>query len=86
LNGDQEYVKDTDEYIGIGLFQYLPIQQHGEVRQTVDATSAAVAKQNKTIIVFSTEISITELSHLVNGNTSGKPQAFALFKVVNPSA
>ena len=86
LNGEGEYVKDTDEYIGLGLFQYLPIQQHGLVRQTVDATSAAVAKQNKTVIVFSTEISSTELSHLVNGNTSGKPQAFALFKVVNPSA
>ena len=86
LNGEQEYVKDTDEYIGIGLFQYLPIQQHGQVRQTVDATSAAVAKVNKTVIVFSTEISITELSQKVNGNTSGQPQAFALLKVVNPSA
>jgi hypothetical protein len=85
LNGEQEYVKDTDEYIGIGLFQYLPIQQHGLVRQTVDATSAAVAKVNKTVIVFSTEISITELSKLVNGNTSGEPQAFKLLKVVNPS-
>jgi hypothetical protein len=86
LNGEGEYVKDTDEYIGIGLFQYLPIQQHGPVRQTVDATSAQVAKQNKTVIVFSTEISITELSKLVNGNTSGEPQAFKLLKVVNPSA
>ena len=86
LNGEQEYVKDTDEYIGIGLFQYLPIQQHGLVRQTVDATSAAVAKQNKTVIVFSTEISITELSQKVNGNISGQPQAFALLKVINPSA
>ena len=86
LNGDGEYVKDTDEYIGIGLFQYLPVQQHGLVRQTVDATSAQVAKQNKTVIVFSTEMSITELSSKVNGNTSGKPLAFALFKVVNPSA
>ena len=85
LNGDREYVKDTDEYIGIGLFQYLPIQQHGLVRQTVDATSAAVAKVNKTVIVFSTEISITELSQKVNGNTSGQPQAFMLLKVVNPS-
>lgn len=85
LNGENEYVKDTDEYIGIGLFQYLPIQQHGLVRQTVDATSAQVAKQNKTVIVFSTEISITELSAKVNGNTSGKPQAFMLLKVVNPS-
>ena len=85
-NGEGEYVKDSDEYIGIGLFQYLPIQQHGQVRQTVDATSAAVAKVNKTVIVFSTEISITELSQKVNGNTSGQPQAFALLKVVNPSA
>ena len=79
------YVKDTDEYIGLGLFQYLPIQQHGEVRQTVDAVSAAVAKQNKTVVVFSTEISITELSKLVNGNKSGKPQAFKLLKVQFPS-
>ena len=79
------YVKDTDEYIGLGLFQYLPIQQHGQVRQTVDATSAAVAKQNKTVVCFSTEISITELSKLVNGNKSGKPQAFKLLKVQFPS-
>ena len=85
LNGSNKYVKDTDEYIGIGLFQYLPIQQHGEVRQTVDAVSAAVAKQNKTVVVFSTEISITELSKLVNGNKSGKPQAFKLLKVQFPS-
>lgn len=81
LNDQNKYVKDSAEYIGIGLFQYQPIQQHGEVRQTIDATSAAVAKQNKTVIVFSTEISITELSSKVNGNTSGKPQAFALFTV-----
>lgn len=86
LNNQNKYVKDTDEYIGIGLFQYLPVQQHGLVRQTVDATSAQVAKQNKTVIVFSTEMSITELSSKVNGNTSGKPQAFALFKVVEPAS
>ena len=86
---DGQYVKDTDEYIGIGLFQYLPVQQHGLVRQTVDATSAAVAKENKTVIVFSTEMSITELSKLVNGgdnNNPHKPQAFALFKVVQPAS
>ena len=86
LNGSGKYVKDTDEYIGIGLFQYLPIQQHGLVRQTVDATSAAVAKANKTVVCFSTEISITELSHLINGgNESGRPQAFKLLKVQFPS-
>ena len=85
LNGSGKYVKDTDEYIGLGLFQYLPVQQHGQVRQTVDATSATVAKQNKTVVCFSTEVSITELSKLVNGNTSGKPQAFKLLKVQFPS-
>jgi len=85
LDGEGKYVKDTDEYIGLGLFQYLPIQQHGEVRQTVDAVSAAVAKANKTVVVFSTEISITELSSKVNGNRSGKPQAFKLLKVVPAS-
>ena len=85
LDGNNKYVKDTDEYIGIGLFQYLPIQQHGLVRQTVDATSAAVAKANKTVVCFSTEISITELSKLINGNKSGKPQAFKLLKVQFPS-
>ena len=85
LNAQGKYVKDTDEYIGIGLFQYLPIQQHGEVRQTVDALSAAVAKQNKTVIVFNTEISITELSSKVNGNKSGKPQAFKLIKLIEPA-
>ena len=86
LNGEGEYVKDSDEYIGIGLFQYLPAQQHGLVRQTIDATSAQVAKSNKTVIVFSTEMSITELSQKVNGNTSGEPQAFKLFKVLTPTA
>ena len=85
LNGSGKYVKDSDEYIGLGLFQYLPIQQHGEVRQTVDAVSAAVAKENKTVVVFNTEISITELSSKVNGNTNGKPQAFKLLKVQFPS-
>lgn len=86
LNGQNKYVKDTDEYIGIGLFQYLPIQQHGEVRQTVDATSAAVARDNKTVIVFSTEISMTELSNKVNGNKDGIPQAFKLLKVEMPAS
>ena len=39
----------------------------------------------ETVVVFNTEISITELSKLVNGNTSGKPQAFKLLKVQFPS-
>ena len=73
---------DGNHYIGIGHWGYLPFEQHGEARLTIDATSAAVAERNSTVIVFSTELSLTELSEKVNGNTSNKPQAFKLIKVV----
>ena len=76
---------DGNHYIGIGHWGYLPFEQHGEARLTVDATSAAVAERNTTVIVFSTELSLTELSSKVNGNTSNKPQAFKLIKVVEAS-
>ena len=77
---------DGNHYIGIGHWGYLPFEQHGEARLTVDATSAAVAERNTTVIVFSTELSLTELSSKVNGNDSGKPQAFKLIKVVEPAS
>ena len=82
LNGESKPVADTNHYIGIGHWGYLAMQQHGEVRFTVDASSAEVAKRNTTVIVLNTEYSMTELSSKVNGNTSGKPQAFKLLKVV----
>lgn len=77
---------DGYHYIGIGHWGYLAFQQHGEMRFTVDATSAEVAKRNTTVMVLSTEISISELSQRVNGNTSGQPQAFKLLKVVQPAS
>ena len=76
---------DGNHYIGVGHWGYLAFQQHGEVRFTVDATSAEVSKRNSTVIVLNTEYSMTELSSKVNGNTSGKPQAFKLIKVVEAS-
>ena len=86
LNGEGKPVADsTYHYIGIGHWGYLAFQQHGEVRFTVDATSADVAKRNTTVIVLNTEYSLTELSSKVNGNTSGKPQAFKLLKVIESS-
>jgi hypothetical protein len=77
---------DGNHYIGIGHWGYLAYEQHGEVRFTVDAQSAEVAKRNSTVLVLNTEYSLTELSSKVNGNTSGKPQAFKLLKVVAPSS
>ena len=76
---------DDGRYIGIGFWDWMSIQQHGDVRLTIDATSAQVAKSNKTVVVFSTEISMTELSSKINGNDSGKPQAFELYKISNES-
>lgn len=83
LNGDGEYVKSSDRYVGIGFFEYYALQQHGEVRFTVDSTSAAVAARNSTVFTLNTDFSGTELSTKINGNTSGKPQAFKLLKITN---
>lgn len=74
---------DGYHYIGIGHWGYCAFQQHGPIKATVDATSAEVAKRNSTVLVVNTEFSISELSSKVNGNTSGKPQAFKLLKVVS---
>ena len=78
------YKKSTDHYIGIGHWEYLALQQHGEVRLTADSMSAAVAARNSTVVTLNTEFSMTELSSKVNGK-NGKPQAFKLLKVVAPS-
>ena len=82
LDSEGKPVQDSDRYIGIGHYGYLSLEQHGEVRFTVDATSAEVAKRNTTVLTLNTEFSLTELSSKVNGNTSGKPQAFKLLKIV----
>lgn len=85
LNSEGKPAPDGNHYIGIGHWDYLPFQQHGEARLTVDAVSAAVAERNVTAVVFSADLSLTELSNKVNGNKSGKPQAFKLLKLVNPT-
>jgi len=88
LNGSGQPVQDDYRFIGIGHYGYLAMEQHGEVRFTVDATSAEVAKRNTTVLTLNTEFSLTELSSKVNAkvNPSGKPQAFKLLKVVNAAS
>ena len=82
IDSNGKPVQESDRYIGIGHFGYLSLEQHGDVRFTIDATSAAVAQRNTTVLTLNTEFSETELSSKVNGNTSGKPQAFKLLKVI----
>ena len=86
LNGGNVPAADGNQYIGIGHWGYLAFEQHGEVRFTVDSQSAEVAKRDSTVLVLSTELSLSELSSKVNGNASGKPQAFKLIKVVADSS
>ena len=86
LNGQGKPAADGNHYIGIGHWGYCAFQQHGTVRATVDSTSAEVSKRNTTVLVLNTFYSISELSSKVNGNTSGKPQAFKLLKVVTPAS
>ena len=82
LDGNGVPKPDGNHYIGIGHWGYCAFQQHGKFRATVDATSAEVSKRNTTVLTINTNFSISELSKLVNGNISGKPQAFKLLKVV----
>ena len=86
LTGGGAYEKEAGvHYIGIGHYGYLAFEQHGEVRLTVDSTSAAVSARNSTVCTLNMELSLTELSSKVNGvNSSGKPQAFKLLKVIVP--
>lgn len=82
LNQQGKYVKSSDRYIGIANWDMVAVEQRGEARFTVDSTSAAVSARNTTVFTLNTNASITELSSKVNGNTSGKPQAFKLLKIV----
>lgn len=85
INASGVATKDpTYRYIGIGHFGYLQEQQHGEFRFNIDGTSQANFDRGTVAIGMTTDYSLTELSSKVNGNTSGKPQAFKLIKLVEP--
>lgn len=82
LNADGKTLEATaDRYIGIGLFPYLAVQQHGDVRLTVDPISQA--RRNVTVVTINTAWSITDLSvkTTTNGNKNTTTTAFALYKV-----
>jgi len=73
----------TKKYLGIGFFQYLPIQQHGEVRLSLDATSKAQQKKNCVGVVFNTEVSITNLSNHIYDENGNKVSAFAVYELAD---
>lgn len=63
-----EYVEK--DMLGFGVFSYELVGQFGNMRMTVDSTSAAVAKKNLTYFVFNTEFDMLTL----------RPEAFAVGK------
>ena len=91
LSGSQ-LVETTDKYIGIGYFEWMAIQQHGDVRFVVDPVT--LADRNITRLILNTAWSMTDLSTRINGgnptddghgNTVYPTQAFALYKVEEAS-
>lgn len=86
INANGIASKDSDRFIGIGHFDYLAEQQHGEFHFNIDATSQANFDRGTVAIGMSTDYSLTELSSKVNGNTNGKPKAFKLIKLVAPQS
>ena len=81
LNSASKLVNTADRYIEIGYWEWFALQQHGEVRLTIDATSQAVAKKNITAVTINTAWSMTDLSVYING-ANNSSQAFGLYKVV----
>ena len=74
----------ADRFIAIGHYDYLAMQIHGQAMFNVDAQSAEVFSRRTVVVSLALDMSMTELSSKVNGNISGKPQAFKLIKLVEP--
>lgn len=89
LNAGKTALEATpDRYLGVGLFQYEAIQQHGDVRLNIDATSAAVTSKDVTALVLNTRMSFTDLSvkTTTNGKKNTTTTAFGLYKIAEPAA
>ena len=87
LDSDGKSLKGTtDRYIGIGYFNYLALQQHGTVSLRVDNSSSAQARKNLTTFVFNSAFSATDLSTKLNKKGGTTTQAFALYKLTQPTA
>ena len=75
--------KDNDRYIGIGHFGYANEMVYADgIDFNVDGRSQENFDRNVIALGMGLDYSLVELSSKVNGNTSGKPQAFKLIKLV----
>jgi HK97 family phage major capsid protein len=81
LDSANKLVPTAKKYIAFGYFEWFALQQHGDVRLTIDATSQAVAKKGLTAVTLNSAWSMTDLSVYING-ANNETQAFALYEVV----
>jgi hypothetical protein len=81
LDSANNLVPTADKYIEIGYWEWFALQQHGEVRLSVDAVSQAVAKKNITAVTMNLFVSMSDLSVYING-ANNTTQAFGLYKIV----
>ena len=82
---DPETKKIPIRYIGIGHFGYLNEQVYADgIEFNVDGTSQENFDRNVIALGMGLDYSLVEMSSKVNGNTSNKPQAFKLIKLVEP--
>lgn len=79
--------KDADRYIGIGHFGYANEMVYADgIDFNVDGRSQENFDRNVIALGMGLDYSLVELSSKVNGNASGKPQAFKLIKLVKPAS
>ena len=84
---DPDTKKIPIRYIGIGHFGYLNEQVYADgIEFNVDGTSQENFDRNVIALGMGLDYSLVEMSSKVNGNTSGKPQAFKLIKLVEPAS
>lgn len=78
--------KTTASYLGIGFYEYLKPQQHGEWRLTTDGTSKAMAKKNCVNVTLNTEVSVTNLSNHIYDEDGNAVSAFAVYTLADGEA
>ena len=84
---DPETKKIPIRYIGIGHFGYLNEQVYADgIEFNVDGTSQENFDRNVIALGMGLDYSLVEMSSKVNGNTSNKPQAFKLIKLVESAS
>ena len=84
---DPDTKKIPIRYIGIGHFGYLNEQVYADgIEFNIDGTSSANFDRNVIALGMGLDYSLVELSSKVNGNTSNKPQAFKLIKLIEPAS